>query len=520
MERPDAHCPGHKAEKYSEKSTLSSCFYAVKKASFTYICHVQTQQELAAENILLRQEVAFLKEELAQLKRLVFGSKKERYIPTDSAQQSLFEGPKAAEVPQIETVSYERKKPANKGKAKRLLLPGHLPRKEEVLEPENLTPESKKIGEKVTEVLEYTPGKFHVHKTVRPVYKQDGQIKVAALPAQVIPSGNAGASLLAYILVSKFIDHLPFYRQVQIFKRDGMNIPESTITGWFTKSCELLEPLYEELLSRIRDSSYIQADESPIPVLTSQKPGSTHKGYQWVFHLPKSKIVVFQYHQSRGQSVPKEVLAGFNGCLQTDGYVGYKDVARRKDIVHIACMAHARRKFEAAQENDPERANHALVEFQKLYAIERYCKENGLSPGEIRKLRQQDAKPVLGALKLWMEGQYAQVLPKSAIGKAMAYSLKLWPQLVGYTQNGEWAIDNNAVENKIRPLALGRKNYLFAGSHQAAQQAAMMYSFFGTCKLNGIGPMQWLTDTLRVLPDYKVNQVSTLLPIIQQKSEN
>lgn len=204
------------------------------------------------------------------------------------------------------------------------------------------------------------------------------------------------------------------------------------------------------MLSRIRGSDYIQVDESPIPVLTSQKPGSTHKGYQWVFHLPKSKLVVFQYHQSRSKSVPTEVLADFSGCLQTDGYAGYKD------ITHIACMAHARRKFEAAQENDPDRAGHALVAFQKLYAIEHYCKENRLSPDQIKKLRQQDAIPVLEALKQWMEDQYTQVLPKSAIGKAITYSLKLWPQLTAYTSNGEWAIDNNAVENKIRPLQAQR----------------------------------------------------------------
>ncbi len=432
---------------------------------------MQTQQGLQEENALLREEIAFLKEELAQFKRMVFGSKKERFIPADPGQQGLFDATAHPSEAQQETVTYQREKTAKKGKAKRLLLPAHLPREEEIIEPEGLdTANSNKIGEKVTEVLEYTPGKLYVHKTVRPVYKEDGQIKVADLPTQVIPGGNAGASVLAYVLVSKYIDHLPFYRQVQVFKREGIKIPESTITGWFRKSCELLEPLYAEMLSRIRDSDYLQADESPIPVLTSQKPGSTHKGYQWVFHLPKSKIVVFQYHQSRGKSVPTEVLADFSGCLQTDGYAGYNEiVGQRKSIVHMACMAHARRKFEAAQENDSDRANHALSEFQKLYAIERYGKKNELLPDQIKALRQQEATPVLDALRVWMEDQYTQVLPQSAIGKAIAYSLKRWPQLTTYTRNGEWLIDNNAVENKIRPLALGRKNYLFAGSHQAAQ---------------------------------------------------
>ena len=481
---------------------------------------MQTQEKLAQENLILRQEIAFLKEEMAQFKRMIFGSKKERFILADTGQQSLFDEEKEALAPLTETITYEREKPAKKNKAKRLLLPDHLPREEEIIEPEGIDIDnSHKIGEKVTEVLEYTPGKFHVHRTVRPVYKQDQQIRIADLPAQVIPSGNAGASLLAYLLVCKFIDHLPFYRQVQIFKRDGMNIAESTITGWFRKTCELLEPLYEEMLSRIRDCDYIQADESPIPVLSKNKPGSTHKGYQWVFHLPKHQMVIFQYHSGRAESVPAKVLSEFNGCLQTDGYAGYNYIVKRNDLTHIACMAHARRKFEAAQENDAERANYALVTFQKLYAIERRASDKTLSTSQIKELRQEQALPVLVELKSWMDDQYTQVLPQSLIGKAIVYSLNLWPKLTAYVQNGEWSIDNNAVENKIRPLAIGRKNYLFAGSHQAAQQAAMMYSFFGTCKLNGIEPLRWLTDTLRKIPDYKVNQIQDLLPINKQLND-
>lgn len=481
---------------------------------------MQAQVDIAKEVEFLRQENAFLKEELAQLKRMVFGGKKERFIPSDSTQQSLFDSEVETVGPEIEEVAYKRAKPGKKGQAKRLLLPAHLPREEETIEPESLGEDSAKIGEKVTEVLEYTPGKLYVHQVVRPVYKQGNEIKVADLPTQVIPGGNAGASLLAYLLVSKFIDHLPFYRQVQIFKRDGgMKIPESTLTGWYRKTCELLEPLYAEMLSRIRDCGYIQADESPIPVLSKDKPGSTHKGYQWVYHMPSERMVVFQYDPSRGQSVPTAMLNGFSGCLQTDGYAGYNNIASGKGITHIACMAHARRKFEAALENDPQRANHALVEIQKLYAMERYFKNNEVPVDKIKELRGQDATPILKGFKEWLDRQYTQVLPKSAIGKAIAYSLKLWPQLTAYTQNGEWAIDNNAVENKIRPLALGRKNYLFAGSHQAAQQAAMMYSFFGTCKLNGIQPLQWLTETLRKLPDTKVNQLDTILPVNNQNQK-
>ncbi len=472
------------------------------------------QQDLAEENLVLRQEVAFLKEELAQLKRMLFGSKKERFIAGDNGQQSLFDTPAQQEEPEQENITYQRNKPA-KNNAKRLLLPAHLPRKEEVIEPEGIdTERCIKIGEKVSEVLEYTPGKFYVNKTVRPVYKQvNEEITVADLPTQVIPNGNAGASLLAYLMVSKFIDHLPFYRQVQIFKRDGMKIPESTITGWFRKTCDLLTPLYELMTKQIRGSDYIQADESPIPVLSNQKPGSTHKGYQWVFLLPKSKLVIFQYYASRGQEVPNELLADFKGCLQTDGYAGYGTIGKKEAITHIACMAHARRKFEVAQQNDPKLATYALELIQQLYAVERRVTDNGLDVSEIKSLRQEKSVPLLDQFKTWLDETYPAVLPKSAIGKAIAYTLKLWPQLSRYTENGEWHIDNNAVENKIRPLALGRKNYLFAGSHNAAQQAAMMYSFFGTCKLNDVEPLEWLKQTLQKIPDTKLADLHKLLPI-------
>jgi transposase len=478
---------------------------------------VQTQTGLAQENLLLRQENAFLKEELAQLKRMVFGSKKERFIPTDSAQGSLFDTEEETIEPESEQITYTREKPTKKDKAKRLLLPAHLPRAEQIIEPEELAAGSARIGEKITEVLEYTPGKFFVHKTIRPVYKQkNGEIKVAELPTQVIPNGNAGASILAYLMVSKFIDHLPFYRQVQIFKRDGMKIAESTITGWFRKTCQLLAPLYDLMTSYISTSDYIQADESPIAVLSSQKPGSTHKGYQWVFLLPKCQMVVFQYHPTRGKSVPQDVLENFQGCLQTDGYAGYDQLGKSQDITHIGCMAHARRKFDVAKENDLALASYALEQFQLLYDLERKAREDELTAEQTGLLRTEQAIPILTELKNWLEKQYPKVLPKSAIGKAISYTLKQWPLLIGYTQNGEWQIDNNGVENKIRPLALGRKNYLFAGSHDAAGQAAMMYSFFGTCKINDIEPLQWLTDTLRKIPDHKVNQLHELLPLKKQ----
>lgn len=478
---------------------------------------------LQEEAKLLRQENAYLKEELAQLKNLIFGKKNERFIPSDSAQSQLDFGQPINEIePEVEqqTISYTKEKKAKK-KAIRLALPAHLPREEEVLEPEDKQDNAVKLGEAITEILEYTPGKVYVKRYVRPKYVQPTEdedkreILVAPLPTLPIPNGNIGAGLLAHLLISKYVDHLPFYRQVQIFKREGVKLAESTISGWFKAACKLLEPLYYELRKEVLASGYLMADETPIPVQSSNKPGATHTGYLWVYRSPEKGMVIFDYQQSRGAQGPEAVLEGFSGALQTDGYAAYDRFEKLPGVTLLACMAHVRRKFDQAKENDAKRAAHALTEIQKLYALERQCKEDSLDPDQIKAARQQHAVPVLTAFKEWMEQQYPAVAPKSSIGKALAYALKLWPRIIRYTENGSWNIDNNLVENSIRPVALGRKNYLFAGSHDAAGWAAMLYSFFATCKANDVEPFQWLKKTIEVIPDAKVNDLKALLPASQ-----
>jgi len=337
---------------------------------------IATEQlsDLQRENELLRHKNAYLKEELAQLKRLIFGKKNERFIPSDSSQSSLsFGGEVATEeaVPEKETVSYEREKKAEKKQPIRLALPAHLPREEEVIEPEHKEEGAVKIGEAVTEILEYTPGKVYVKRYVRPKYIQSSadsdkgqQVVTASLPSLPIPSGNAGPGLLAYLMISKFVDHLPFYRQVQMFKREGVKLSESTISGWFKAVCKLLEPLYEEIREQVLASGYINADETPIAVQSSNKPGATHTGYHWFYYSPVSKSVVVDYQKSRSAQGPHDFLEGYGGVLQTDGYAGYEQFASREGITLLGCMAHARRYFEKALDNDRERAEYALSEIQ------------------------------------------------------------------------------------------------------------------------------------------------------------
>jgi len=467
---------------------------------------------------LMKQQIEVLSHQLAELQRLIFGAKSERFkSASDLATGNLFEMPPIETIDKpVEEITYIRSKAESKKQPLRLELPAHLPRQEETIEPENLPSDAKKIGEAITEVLDYEPATLHVRRIIRPKYiirstDEQTQIVIADLPSLPIPKGNAGAGLLAHILISKFVDHLPFYRQVQMFKRQNVTIAESTINGWFNATCNLLEPLYQSLKTRITATDYLMADETPISVLTKDKPGATHKGYHWVYYDPVNKLVLFDYRKTRGREGPDELLETFSGHLQTDGYSAYTNL-KNKSIILLACMAHARRKFEHALGNDRPRAEFALLKIQQLYQIEANIREEGLPSDQIQAIRQQQALPVLLEMETWLKQEIYQVLPKSAIGIAFAYTLNLWPRLVRYIDDGRFLIDNNLIENSIRPVALGRKNYLFAGSHEAAQQAAIIYSLLASCKINNIEPFAWLRQTLSVIPEYPANQLHTLLP--------
>ncbi|NRA12345.1 MAG: IS66 family transposase [Crocinitomicaceae bacterium] len=459
-------------------------------------------------------EIAELKRQLSELKRMIFGSKSERFIPTEDGQLGLFvqQSEQQAETNQ-EQITYSREKNKNKQKPVRTSLPTHLPRVEEIIEPKDLVEGAKKIGEEITEILEYNPANVFVRRIIRPKYAlpNDKGIVIGELPSLPLPKANAGASMLANLMVSKFVDHLPFYRQRQIFKRQKLELSDSTLGGWFNATCDLLSPLYDCLQNKVLGCNYLQMDESPIGVQDSHKKGSLHTGYQWVVHAPIERLVLFKYSSSRSGKTPKALLQNFYGTLQTDGYNVYQSLS--DEITLVGCMAHARRYFEKALDNDPKRATYVLEQIQWLYDLERRLRERKVAQHLINRTRKRFAEPVLAELHLWMKQNIIEVLPKSAIGIAIAYSLKLWSNLARYTQDANYRIDNNLIENTIRPLALGRKNYLFAGSHNAAQRAAMMYSFFATCKVNGIEPLEWLTYTLNKIPEHKANKLEDLLPI-------
>jgi len=468
----------------------------------------------------LQADFLILKHHFEQLQKMVFGAKSERFVPVTIPGQLTL----GLDIPEIEapkqdteTITYSRKKNAEvpaTGHA-RLAIPAHIPRVEVVLEPKDDITGAIKIGEEITEILDYKPGRLFVKKFIRPKYKMpevENVIVIAELPSLPIPRGNAGAGLLSHILVSKYCDHLPLYRQIQQFKRQQITLADSTLNDWVKASCNLLEPLYNRLKQRVLQSDYLMADETPIPILTEDKKGSTHRGYLWVYFDPLRKLVCFDYRKSREKAGPIDFLKDFKGSLQTDGYGAYTEFEKFKHITLLACLVHARRKFNDSLKIDKKRAEHALSLFKIIYDIERQAREGNLSFEERKTLRLKQAVPILNELKDWMTAEIVKLPPKNAIAMAMAYTLKLWPRLIRYVDDGKYLPDNNLIENTIRVVALGRKNYMFAGSHEGAQRAAMLYSLLGTCKQHDVEPFRWMEDVLTRISDCKMSQLDELLP--------
>lgn len=479
---------------------------------------------IVAQNTLIKKleeqttsRIQQLEHELEQLKKLIYGSKQERFVgQVNTNQLSLFNSEEQTNKsdPAVQKQHIEYNRNITKKHPGRTELPDHLPVEEVVIEPEEDTTGMVRIGEEITESLEYTPASLVKKRTIRPKYaKPDGNgVVIGKLPLRPIPKAIAESSLLSQILVSKFIDHLPFYRQIQRFKREyEWEGSDSTINEWFVAVCTLLQPLYEALQRKVLSSGYLQVDESPIKVLDQDKPGSTHQGYQWVYYSPQTKLVFFNYRKGRGQHGPKEILLNYQGILQTDGWQVYDKFAEVAGITLVGCLAHARRQFHEATQTHKVSSEQALEIIQRIYAIERAG--NNLPPTDRKMHRDQKLIPIWNELRSWIDVQLnTDVEPKSALGKALTYINKQWPKLSRILDHGQVELDNNLIENKIRPLALGRKNYLFAGSHDAAQRIAMMYSFFGSCKANDVNPYEWLKTTLDQIPETKLSELDLLLP--------
>ena len=484
-----------------------------------------------------------LTDQLAWYKRKFWKPANERYIPQDPNQRRIdFDGldilpEEKAVIKEVEKeiITYERKKPDNdKGQPSRKPLPEHLRREEEIIEPGGIDDNWVRIGEEVTEVLEHKPGELYVRRIVRPKYalkKQQqhqigesqgeaGQIKTGQLPPLPLPRSNAGASLLAELLTGKYFYHLPFHRQLVIFKHNGVSLPASTVNGWFAGSCDLLRALYYKLKEIVLATDYIQVDESTVPVINNKKK-RTVKAYLWVVRSVMENLMFFHYDKgSRAQKVVVGLLRDYKGAVQADGYEAYSVYEQKKGVLLLGCWAHARRKFTEALKEDKSGAEYALGQIGKIYKVEDMATDQEMDYKGRAELRARLAYPIICAFEKWIESYYTKTLPKGRMNKALAYTYAMSHRLSRYHLDGRYQPDNNLVENAIRPLAIGRKNFMFCGNHDAAENAAIMYSLFGCCKANDVNPREWLCDVLTRIPEYNNDYTKDLAEILPHNWKN
>jgi transposase len=480
-----------------------------------------------------------LHEQIRLLRSKLFSRKTEKYIENGQDQLRLFDEIEQAASNQengeeeVPVAAHKRKKRGRKP------LPEDLPRIEVV---HDLPEEEKvcacgcqlsKIGEEVSEKLDYIPAKLQVTRHIRYKYackgcegidSDGGAVKIAPPPVQIIPKGIATPGLLAQILISKFCDALPFYRQEKIFSRLGIDIPRATMANWAIHVSEQCRPLTEILRSEILSGPLVNIDETTVQVLKEPERANTTKSYMWIFRggPPNRPSLVYQYHPTRSGQVPKDYLDGYQGYVQTDGYSGYDALCAQEGIIHVGCWAHARRKFfevvQARQKNGRQKnktgsGDVALSYIKKLYRIESIAKEQEYSPEQIQKLRQDKATPILEEFRTWLEKRSVQTPPKGLLGKAISYALNQWPRLVGYLKDGRLRPDNNLVENAIRPFVVGRKNWLFSGHPRGAHSSAALYSLIETAKANRLEPYLYFRFLFDRLPfATTTDDLKSLLP--------
>ena len=485
--------------------------------------HVTAKDALIARHQTeLKQSQALnakLAHENALLKRMKFAAQSERF---NAEQRSLLEDEIEADLAavaiEIEQLQPLTAAPQAKQQPKRQSLPAHLPRREIRHEPDSTTCQCgcamKRIGEDVAEKLDYVPGVFTVERHVRGKWAcaQCETITQVPVAAHVIDKGIPTAGLLAQVLVAKYADHLPLYRQEAIFARAGLAIPRSTLAQWVGTCGVRLQPLVDALKAEILGHRVLHADETPVQMLKPDK-GATHRAYLWAYApgaFEDMKAVVYDFCESRAGEHARHFLGDWKGALVCDDFAGYK-VTIANGVTEVGCLAHARRKFfDLHAANKSQIAGFALEQFAKVYDIEREVKELGADQRQA--IRQQHSKPILDALHEWMT-LHRQKLPDStATAKALDYSLRRWTALTRFIDDGQLPVDNNWIENQIRPIAIGRNNWLFAGSLRAGQRAAAVMSLVQSARMNGLDPYVYLRDVLTRLPTHKASQIEELLP--------
>lgn len=467
-----------------------------------------------------RAEVEYLKLVIAKLKRMQFGRRSEKW---DGEVEQLELRLEELQSTQAQSAAAGKPETEQKTKPVRRPLPEHLPREHIVHEPACNCPDCgammRKIGEDVSEILDYVPARFKVIRHVRPKMACPACERIVQVeaPSRPIDRGLAGPGLLAHILVSKYADHLPLYRQAQIYAREGVELERSTMAEWVGGCFRLVDPLIQALACYVLGAHKLHADDTPVPVLDPGR-GKTKTGRLWTYvrdDRPASSTdapaVLFRYSPDRRGERPREHLKGFSGILQADAYAGYGHLYETGRIQEAACWAHARRAFyDIHQANQSPIAVEALDRIGALYVIEKDIR--GRPPDERAAARQARAGPLLESLREWLRYTLTRVSKKSELAKAIGYILTRWTALTRYYQDGRIEIDNNAAERALRAVALGRKNYLFCGSDAGGERAAAIYSLIGTAKLNDMDPQAYLRYVIERIADYPINRVAELLP--------
>ena len=460
--------------------------------------------------------------QLHYLKRQLFGKKSEKLDPNQRMLfEQLYEETKAKIDQQRQPKAKKVKARKNANHKGRNPLPENLPREIIEIEPdedEKVCPacnsEKQRMGEEVTEKLEYVPASFKVKRYVRHKYacrQCQNNISIGQLPPMAIDKGIPGEGLLAHIITSKYCDHNPLNRLEGILKRHGVDINVSTMCGWVAKCADLLEPLIKRMHKKILQSPKINTDDTRIPIKSKKRKGSTYNGYLWTY-IDDKKNVVFDFTPTRSREGPLKFLGDYCGFVQADAYSGYDELFRKGKATEVGCNSHARRKFEYAMDSDPVRAARIMVLYGRLYEIESRAKKEKYNSAQLLDARQQEARPILAEMKTVLGEYKKQVLPKSPMSKAITYALNQWEALIRYIDDPMLDIDNNISERTLRMVVIGRKNYMFAGSEAGAERAAIIYSLVASCKLNSHDPFAYFNDVLRRVSTHPADKIDELLP--------
>ena len=518
----------------SVKEQLSVMAATNRKQNETIVSQAQTIEEL-------RSTIVDLNASLAWLKRKVFGKMSEKCKPIKGDPMLPFE---YGDLEQVEAeieearnraaaqITVPKVQIAGKTSRRNRVVMDDLPVVTVVIEPEGLDPDKYvKIDEEHTRTLEMKPGYLYVKDTVRPTYAlkddteaiENGRKTVITAPMPLMPiyKGMPGASMLAEVLLQKYEYHVPFYRQVKQLEHLGVKLSRNTLDGWFRPVCELLRPLYLELRKKVLAADYLQVDETTLPVINHERHKAA-KEYIWIVRAAVPRLLFFHYDNgSRSQKVAVRLLKNFKGYLQSDGHPIYDAFEDREDVCLCGCLAHIRRHIELCKEENPEYAMQGLKFIQDMYNVEYMADKQELPYEKRAELRQRLSEPILDSFELWLKNTYPKVLKRSLIGKAIAYAYSLLPRMKPYLHDGRIFIDNNRCENALRPLVISRKNMLFCGNHEAAENTAIICSLLGSCKERGVNPREWLNDVISKLPYYLApksdRDLKELLPDVWRK---